>query len=107
MVFSPACPFNRLKDVISEHIRKTIPPKGASKILPWAHIMISNAKRNLLDTYHHIKDEYLQNYLKEFCYKTNRRYFGTNLFERLVGISVEDTWYGMERKSINADNHLI
>ncbi|MFT5777334.1 MAG: hypothetical protein ACI837_000266, partial [Crocinitomicaceae bacterium] len=29
---------------------------------------ISNAKRNLLGVYHVIKNEYLENYLNEFCY---------------------------------------
>jgi hypothetical protein len=28
--------------------------------------------------------EYLQNYLNEFCYKFNRRYFGQWQFERLL-----------------------
>ena len=28
----------------------------------------------------------------EFCYKTNRRYLGVNLFDRLLVASVEDTW---------------
>jgi len=88
--------FYRLKEVISEHIQKVITPKEASNVLPWVHTMISNAKRNLLCTNHQIKDEYLQNYLNEFCYKTNRRYFGTNLFERLIAISVDDTWYGKQ-----------
>jgi DNA-directed RNA polymerase subunit RPC12/RpoP len=89
--------FKRLREVITDHIQKVIPPKEASKVLPWVHTMISNAKRNLLGTNHQIKDEYLQNYLNEFCYKTNRRYFGTNLFERLVATSVEDTWYGKKK----------
>ncbi|MDR0754790.1 MAG: IS1595 family transposase, partial [Prevotellaceae bacterium] len=31
-----------------------------------------------------IKPEYLQNYLHEFCYKFNRRYFGEQLFDRLL-----------------------
>jgi hypothetical protein len=52
--------------------------------LKWVHIAISNAKRNLLGTYHMVKLKYLQNYLDEFCYKLNRRYFGENLFNRLV-----------------------
>jgi hypothetical protein len=38
----------------------------------------------LLDIFHDIKPEYLQNYLNEFCYKFNRRHFGENLFDRLV-----------------------
>ncbi len=54
------------------------------KVLVWVHIAISNAKRMLLDIFHDIKPEYLQNYLNEFCYKFNRRYFGENLFDRLM-----------------------
>ena len=34
--------------------------------------------------YHGIKDEFLQEYLNEFCYKFNRRYFGDKVFDRLV-----------------------
>lgn len=52
--------------------------------LKWVHVTISNAKRNLLGVYHMIKNEYLQNYLNEFCYRLNRRYFGENLFNRIV-----------------------
>lgn len=52
--------------------------------LKWVHVTISNAKRNLLGVYHMIKKEYLQNYLNEFCYRLNRRYFGENLFNRMV-----------------------
>lgn len=52
--------------------------------LKWVHITISNAKRNLLGTYHMMQLGYLQNYLNEFCYRLNRRYFGENLFQRLI-----------------------
>jgi hypothetical protein len=52
--------------------------------LKWVHITISNAKRNLLGVYHMITGPYLQNYLNEFCYRLNRRYFGENLFNRMV-----------------------
>src|SRR5690606_16444039 len=52
--------------------------------LKWVHVTISNAKRNLLGVYHMIKTEYLQNYVNEFCYRLNRRYFGENLFNRMV-----------------------
>ena len=34
-----------------------------------------------------IEPEFLQEYLNEFCYKFNRRYFGEDLFERLVMIA--------------------
>jgi hypothetical protein len=52
--------------------------------LKWVHVAISNAKRNLLGVYHMISNTYLQNYLNEFCYRLNRRYFGENLFNRLI-----------------------
>ena len=89
--------FNRITEVSSKHIKKIVPPKDASKVLPWVHTMISNAKRNLLGMNHKIKDIYLQNYLDEFCYKTNRRYFGKDLFERLTIAALEDTSYGKFR----------
>jgi CRISPR/Cas system-associated protein endoribonuclease Cas2 len=52
--------------------------------LKWVHVTISNAKRNLLGVYHMMNGQYLQNYLNEFCYRLNRRYFGENLFSRIV-----------------------
>ena len=54
------------------------------KVLPWVLIAISNAKRTLLDIFHDIAPGYLQNYLNEFCWKFNRKYFGEALFDRLV-----------------------
>jgi hypothetical protein len=86
--------FNQLKHIVNKHVSKVVPPQDASKVLPWVHTMISNTKRNLLGIHHNIKDIYLQNYLDEFCYKTNRRYFGENLFDRLMVASVDNTWYG-------------
>lgn len=87
----------RIKEISARHIRKIASPKEASNILPWVHTMISNAKWNLLGINHQTKDEYLQNYLNEFCYKTNRRYFGDKLFDKLVVAAMEDTWYGRLR----------
>ena len=43
-----------------------------------------NAKRQLLNTHHDIKPEFLQKYLDEFCYKFNQRYAGEALFNRLL-----------------------
>jgi ribosomal protein L37E/transposase-like protein len=74
----------KLKDIVNEHHPQVIPKNEVGKALPWVHIVISNAKRQLLDIYHHINPKYLQNYLNEFCYTFNRRYFGENLFDRLV-----------------------
>ena len=89
--------FARIKEVTAKHMVRIVPPQEASKVLPWVHTMISNAKRKFLGINHKIKGEYLQNYLDEFCYKTNRRYFGHNLFERLMDAAIEDTWYGKRR----------
>jgi transposase-like protein len=78
----------KLKDIVKEHRPQVIPKTEVGKVLPWVHIAISNAKRQLLDIYHQINPEYLQNYLNEFCYKFNRRYFGEYLFDRLMVASV-------------------
>lgn len=78
----------KLKDIVKEHRPQVIPKNEIGKTLPWVHIAISNAKRMLLDIFHDIKPEYLQYYLNEFCYKFNRRYFGEDLFDRLMIASV-------------------
>lgn len=80
--------YTNLSKLIAEHRPKVIPNELIGKALPWVHIAISNAKRILLDIFHDIKPEYLQNYLYEFCYKFNRRYFGEWQFERLLVASV-------------------
>jgi len=78
----------KLKDIVKEHLPRVIPKTEVSKVLPWVHIAISNAKRQLLDIYHQINPEYLQSYLNEFCYKFNRRYFGKMMFDRLLVAAV-------------------
>ena len=78
----------KLKDVVKEHRPIVIPKTKVGEVLPWVHIAISNAKRQLLNIYHSIKPEYLQSYLNEFCYKFNRRYFGEELFNRLMVTAV-------------------
>ncbi|MFA5816928.1 MAG: IS1595 family transposase [Bacteroidales bacterium] len=63
--------YSRLNEVVKKHIAKVVEPDQAGTELPWVHITISNAKRNLLNSYHHIDDTFLQNYLDEFTYKLN------------------------------------
>lgn len=74
-----------------EHHPKVVPPKESPKLLPWVHKTISNAKRLLLDVHHRIDDDFLENYLNEFCYKLNRRYFD-NLFDRAMIAAVSYRW---------------
>ena len=82
---------------IGNYVKVHITEKSNKQItittLKWIHLVISNAKRTLLGIYHKIKGKYLQNYLDEFCYKLNRRYFGENLFDRLVIAVTHQYWY--------------
>jgi len=84
--------YNDLKEKLVDH--KTVVAKvkkEASKILPWVHIAISNAKRLLLDVHHSIGNDYLQRYLDEYCYKFNRRYFDS-VFDRVIIASISCKW---------------
>lgn len=76
--------YNNVNNLVWVHQAQTVKPKEASKVLPWVHTMISNAKRSLLGIHHMISKKYYQDYLDEFCYKVNRRYFGEKLFDRLL-----------------------
>ena len=75
---------------VETHITEKSTKETTSTTLKWVHIAIANAKRNFLGIYHKIKGKYLQNYLNEFVYKLNRRYFGERLFDRLLIASVNN-----------------
>ena len=84
-----------LKKIVSHHEVDVIKDKRlVSKVFPWVHTAISNAKKQISGLHHHVKDEYMQNYLSEFCYKFNRRYFGQRLFDRLLVATLANPWYG-------------
>lgn len=74
------------KDLVKLHMSQVIEPKKISKVLPWVHIAISNAKRQILDIHHDVSSELLQAYLNEFCFKHNRRYM--DVFDRLMNASL-------------------
>ncbi|TSA34958.1 MAG: IS1595 family transposase [Porphyromonadaceae bacterium] len=84
--------YNKLNEVVKKHVAKIVPSDQAGTELPWVHIAISNAKRNLLNNFHHVDDTYLQNYLDEFTYRLNRRYFGEKLFGRLLIACISYCW---------------
>jgi len=69
---------------IEAHITVISDKNTTNETLKWVHTAISNAKRTLLGIYHQISGKYLQLYLDEFCYKLNRRYFGTRIFNRIT-----------------------
>lgn len=59
-------------------------PANASKVLPWAHVMVANFKRWILDIFHGVSNKHLQAYLDEFCYRLNRRWQRTDIFRRVL-----------------------
>jgi hypothetical protein len=86
--------YSALKHVgrkVGRHDRRDIPPKEQSKVLPWVHTAISNAKRNLLGIFHRIDHDYLQCYLDELIFKLNGR-FANNLFDRLMRFALMFRW---------------
>ncbi len=73
-----------ISNFVEIHVSQKSTKDTTNSTLKWSHIAISNAKRTFLGVYHKIKGAYLQNYLNEFVYKLNRRYFGDQLFDRLL-----------------------
>ena len=86
--------YRTLNDICNNHTAIVVTDKKkVTKIFPWVHIAISNAKKKILGLHHSVKDIYMQNYLNEFCYKFNRRYFGIKLFDQLILAALEKPWY--------------
>lgn len=73
------------------HEPTVVPNAQKSKTLPWVHIIISNAKRMLLDVHHRIDSDFLENYINEYVFKLNRRYADC-LFERVLISAVSYRW---------------
>lgn len=67
-----------------QHQKKVTPPQEASIWLPMVHIMIGNLKKFLNGTFHGVSSGYLQEYLDEFCYRSNRRFWEPELPLRLL-----------------------
>jgi len=85
--------YNKIPEIIQNHNKYNLKFDQADKVLPWVHKAITNSK-NLLKAIHHcVWPDYLQNYLDEFCYKHNRRFFGEKVFERALIAAVSFTWY--------------
>ncbi len=90
--------YSKFEDFIDVHVKEISNSKEGKFNLKWAHKAISNLKRDL-SKYRMVSERNLKNYLDEFCFKLNRRYFGEKLFERLVIASVHPT-------GKVADNHI-
>jgi hypothetical protein len=66
------------------HVAKVTPSELADEWLPWVHIVIRNFKSYVLCTYHGVSGRYLQEYLGEFCYRLNRRFWENQIPNRLL-----------------------
>lgn len=80
-----------LGNVVRKHDQRIIPPKEQTKMLPWVHTAIANAKRNLLGIFHRVDRDYLQCYLDEFVFKLNGRYVNS-LFDSLLNLAMKLRW---------------
>lgn len=58
--------------------------KSSREYQAWIKKILGNAHATFWGIYHGVSRKYFQNYLSEFCYKMNRRIYGTNVFERLL-----------------------
>ncbi len=88
--------YTPLKDMAKEHQVNIIrDKKRVCEAFPWVHIAISNAKKKIKGIHHHVKNEYMQNYLNEFSYKYNRRFFKHLTFDRLIIAILTASWFNM------------
>jgi transposase-like protein len=76
--------YNKLCGEGYSHEGKDFDPENDPDHLKWLHIVVSNAKAFILGTYHGLDSLHIQSYLDEFCFRFNRRFFGTQLFNRIV-----------------------
>jgi transposase-like protein len=74
-VRTDALPAMNIVDKGYAHEKKVTPPEEASKWLPLVHIVIGNMKTFLNGTFHGVTYKYLQEYVDEFCYLFNRRFW--------------------------------
>ena len=73
--------------VQATHIAKITPPEEADQWLPWVHVVIANLKRFLLGTFHGaVRPHRLQEYIDEFVYRFNRRYWEGQIPNRLLAL---------------------
>ena len=66
------------------HRKKVTPPEEAAVWLPLVHIMIGNMKTFINGTFHGVSSNCLQEYLDEFCYRFNWKFWEPELPLRLL-----------------------
>ena len=78
--------YRRLQEKGFAHTATTISHQDepAHGLFPWVHITLSNLKRFLLGTHHHVERKHLPGYVAEFNYRLNRRSMEADLMFRLL-----------------------
>lgn len=66
-------------------------PQASAEHLKWVNMLTSNLKRFLLSTYHGVFSKYRNEYLAEFAYRFNRRYWPEQAFDRLLYACIKAT----------------
>jgi transposase-like protein len=65
--------------------------ENAVKVLPRVHTVIVNVKGNIRGVYHGVGPKHLSGYLSEFCYRFNRRFWKSQMFDRILTACVNST----------------
>ncbi|MBN2730181.1 MAG: IS1595 family transposase [Bacteroidales bacterium] len=63
--------------------------------LHWGRTLVSNFRRVINGIHHNISEQYLQNYLNEFSFKTSSH--KKDLFSELLAICIDTQWYNSFR----------
>ena len=78
--------------VQATRIAKITPPSEAEQRLPWVHIVITNINRFPLGAFHGaVRPHPLQEYVDEFVYRFNRRYWEQQIPNRLLALCAGTT----------------
>ena len=79
IVKTDALPGLNAVDETQDHRERVTPPEEAAVWLPLVHTMIGNMKTFIIGTFHGVPSNCLQEYLDEFCYRFNRRFWEPEL----------------------------
>ena len=71
------------------HEAKVTSPEKVNEWLPKVHIVISNFKSFLAGTFNGVSHRYLQEYIDEFVFRFNRRFWEPQLLDRLLQATVD------------------
>ncbi len=76
--------YKYLKKLGFNHSARKVKGSDASKVLPWVHTLIGNVKSAIKGIFHGTSMKHLQRFPDEYCYRFNRRFKESELFDRLI-----------------------